>query len=144
MQSGKLKIILDTNVIVSGLISDAIPSKILSEIVLSEKVEFCLSEEVFQEYFEVLKREKFSKFYGFKVRAEIVLSRLKDIAVFYRPVNKINLLSDKSDNKFLELAEVSSANYLITGNSTDFILEEFENTIITTPRIFWEEYISGH
>jgi putative PIN family toxin of toxin-antitoxin system len=51
------KLILDTNVIVSALISNAIPSKILYELVLTEKVKICLSEEVFAEYVEVLSRE---------------------------------------------------------------------------------------
>jgi putative PIN family toxin of toxin-antitoxin system len=40
------KLILDTNVVVSALISSSIPSKILYELVLTEKVEICLSEEV--------------------------------------------------------------------------------------------------
>jgi len=56
------KLILDTSVIVSALISSSIPSKILYELVLTRKVEICLSEEVLAEYVEVLNRDKFSKF----------------------------------------------------------------------------------
>jgi putative PIN family toxin of toxin-antitoxin system len=55
------KLILETNVIVSALISSSIPSKILYELVLTEKVEICLSEAILSEYVEVLNREKFSK-----------------------------------------------------------------------------------
>lgn len=44
------KLILDTNVIVSGLISNSIPTKILYELVLTRKVELCLSEEILDEY----------------------------------------------------------------------------------------------
>jgi uncharacterized protein len=68
------RLILDTNVIVSVLISNSIPTKILYELVLTEKVKTCLSEEVFAEYVEVLNREKFAKFTNFKTKAEVVLS----------------------------------------------------------------------
>ena len=55
------KLILDTNVIVSALISKSIPTKILYELVLTSKVETCLSDEIFAEYIEVMNREKFTK-----------------------------------------------------------------------------------
>ncbi|CAN5838084.1 hypothetical protein BH24BAC1_BH24BAC1_22280 [soil metagenome] len=55
------KLILDTNVIVSALISNSIPTIILYELVLTKKVETSLSDEIFEEYIEVLGRDKFSK-----------------------------------------------------------------------------------
>jgi putative PIN family toxin of toxin-antitoxin system len=134
------KRILDTNVIVSALISNAIPSKILYELVLTEKVKICLSEEVFAEYVEVLSREKFSKFANFKTKAEVVLNRLREIGTFYATDRKIEILTDTSDNKFLELAAVSAADYLTTGNTLDFTITEFEYTRILTPRAYWDDY----
>jgi hypothetical protein len=128
------KLILDTNVIVSALISSSIPSKILYELVLTRKVEICLSEEVLAEYVEVLNRDKFSKFANFKTKAQVVLNRLREIATFYQTDRKIEVLTDTSDNKFLELAAVSSADYLTTGNTLDFTITEFEYTKILTPR----------
>ena len=134
------KLILDTNVIVSALISSSIPSKILYELVLTEKVEICLSEEILSEYVEVLNREKFSKFANFKTKAEVVLNRLREIAIFYQTDRKIEVLTDTSDNKFLELAAVSAADYLTTGNTLDFTITEFEYTRILTPREHWDNY----
>lgn len=134
------KLILDTNVIVSALISSSIPSKILYELVLTEKVEICLSEEVLSEYVEVLNREKFSKFANFKTKAEVVLNRLQEIATFYQTDRKIEVLTDTSDNKFLELAAVSAADYLTTGNTLDFTMTEFEYTRILTPREYWDNH----
>ncbi len=132
--------ILDTNVIVSALISSSIPSKILYELVLTRKVEICLSEEVLAEYVEVLNRDKFSKFANFKTKAQVVLNRLREIATFYQTDRKIEVLTDTSDNKFLELAAVSSADYLTTGNTLDFTITEFEYTKILTPREYWDNY----
>ncbi len=134
------KLILDTNVIVSALISKSIPSKILYELILQRKVELCLSQEVFAEYVEVLNRDKFSKFVDFKAKAEVVLSKLNEISTLYRTDRKVDILTDTSDNKFLELAAVSAADYLTTGNTLDFTIKEFEYTKILTPREYWDHY----
>jgi len=134
------KLILDTNIIVSALISSSIPTKILYELVLTKQVETCLSEEIFDEYVEVLNRDKFSKFANFKTKAEVVLNRLREIATFYRTDRRVEVLTDTSDNKFLELAVASSADYLITGNTLDFTISEFDYTGIVTPRAYWDNY----
>jgi putative PIN family toxin of toxin-antitoxin system len=111
------KVILDTNIIVSALISNSIPTKILYDLVLTQKVKTCLTEEIFTEYIEVLNREKFTKYTNFKSKADIVLNKLREISTYYETNQKIEILSDTSDNKFLELAAVSFADYLITGNT---------------------------
>ena len=134
------KLILDTNIIVSALISNSTPTKILYEIVLTQKVQTCLSEEIFAEYVEVMNREKFVKYTNFKTKADIVLNKLREISRFYKTDRKIDILTDTSDNKFLELAAVSSADYLITGNTLDFDITEFEYTRILTPREYWDNF----
>jgi uncharacterized protein len=134
------KLILDTDVLVSALIASSIPTRILYELVLTQKVETCLFEEVFAEYVAVLNRDNFSKFTNFKTKAEVVLNKLREISTFYRTDRKIEILTDTSDNKFLELAAVSSADYLTTGNTLDFTITEFEYTRILTPREYWDNY----
>ncbi len=134
------KVILDTNVIVSALISNAAPTYILYELALPQKFETCLSEAIFEEYIAVLARDKFSRFVNFKTKADIVLTKLREIATFYETDRVITILSDASDNKFLELAAVSAADYLITGNTSDFTSTEFEYTKILTPRDYWDSY----
>jgi len=134
------KLILDTNVIVSALIANSIPTKILYELVLTKNVATCLSEEIFAEYVEVLGREKFEKFPHFKSKANVVLNKLRDISTFYRADRQITILKDASDNKFLELAAVSYSDYLVTGNAQDFTIDEFEYTKIVTPRDYWEKH----
>ena len=133
------KVILDTNVVVSALLSNSVPSSIMYELVLTRTVEVCLSEEVVAEYVAVLARDKFRKLPGFGTRADVVLNKLREIAIFYRPSRRVALLRDLSDNKFLELAAVSAADYLLTGNTLDFTISEFEYTRILTPRAYWDE-----
>ncbi|MBN1925670.1 MAG: putative toxin-antitoxin system toxin component, PIN family [Prolixibacteraceae bacterium] len=137
------KLIIDTNIIVSALISNSIPTKILYELVLTQKVETCLSDEVYKEYIEVMNRDKFSRYTNFKSKADIVLTRLREISKFYNPTEKLDILTDTRDNMFLELAAESSADYLITGNTLDFQISEFEYTRILTAREYWDFFDSN-
>ena len=54
------KIVIDTNVIVSALIQRSFPYHIINELFIENKVQLCVSDELLAEYFEVLKRPKFS------------------------------------------------------------------------------------
>jgi uncharacterized protein len=73
------KIILDTNILVSALIARSAPAQILYECVLEEIVIVCLSNNILDEYQEILVRDKFTKLAGFRDKAAIVLSKLFSI-----------------------------------------------------------------
>ncbi|GAA4462511.1 hypothetical protein GCM10023189_39250 [Nibrella saemangeumensis] len=49
-------------------------------------------------------------------------------------------MTDTSDNKFMQLAAVSAADYFITVNTLDFTITEFEYTRVLTPREYWDNY----
>ncbi|MFC3416043.1 putative toxin-antitoxin system toxin component, PIN family [Algoriphagus hitonicola] len=132
-----MKVVLDTNILISALISKSYPSKILEAIFKTPSIELCLSEEIFREYAEVLARPKFSRFNDFYHHALIVLHQIKRIAVFYNPKRSVDILEDKSDNKFLELCLECKANILVTGNFNDFNISKFRNTQILSPKEFY-------
>jgi putative PIN family toxin of toxin-antitoxin system len=134
------KIILDTNIIVSALISNSYPTKILYEIVFERKVATCLSTEILEEYIHVLNRPKFERFLNFKNNAEVVLNKLIEFSTIYKPTEKLLVVTDLSDNMFLELAKASEANFLITGNSNDFTFDQFDKTLIVSPQSFYEKF----
>ncbi len=90
------------------------------------------------EYFEVLQREKFSKFPDFFIRAENLIVEILARASHFEPKKKINILSDKDDNKIIELADEADADFIITGNTNDFTFSNYKNTKIVTPKKFWE------
>jgi predicted nucleic acid-binding protein len=48
------------------------------------------------------------------------------------------IIKDSHDNKLLELADESNADFLITGNHADFNMTHYNNTRIIAPRNFWE------
>jgi uncharacterized protein len=122
------------------MLSNGLPSQIIEELVLDQKVRVCLSDAILDEYFDVLSRPKFAKIRGFKSKVDIVLTVLDEIAEKYSPSIKVGVIKDKDDNKFLELALVSKADAIITGNTADFTMNDFEGTKIMTPREYWEYY----
>ena len=134
------KIMIDTNVVVSALLTKGYSSKIVYELILSEKAKLCLSPSVLKEYVNVLFREKFVKYPSFVASAEVVLAKMQELAVMYEPTVKINLLKDKDDNKFLELAVTADASYLVTGNKNDFQISAYQTVKIVTPKECWDKF----
>jgi putative PIN family toxin of toxin-antitoxin system len=136
-----LKIICDTNIIVSSLIQRGYPYHIVYGLVIEGAVDLCLSEKLLREYVEVLKRDKFAAYPGFIEKAESVLAFIKTHARMFTPKTAVDILIDKDDNMLLELAEESAADFLITGNTVHFTVPSFKNTQIVSPRQFWEHYL---
>lgn len=135
------KIVIDTDIIVSALIQRSYPFHILNEIFSNSEIRICISDELFKEYFDVLNRKKFSKYSNFVSNVQLILTEIERISINYKPKTKVDILSDKDDNKLLELAKESRADFLITGNHTDFNIKQFEKTKIVNPKEYWLEYI---
>jgi hypothetical protein len=134
------KVIIDTNVIVSALIQRNYPNFILYNYVLENLVEVCLSDDLFEEYLDVLNRQKFSKYPDFVNKAEFILAQIETKATKFYPTQKLELIKDKDDNKLLELAVESKADFIITGNTNDFTMSDFKGTKIVTPKDYWDNY----
>jgi putative PIN family toxin of toxin-antitoxin system len=132
------KVVIDTNVIVSSLIQKSYPYLIVNELFIEGKFHLCVSDPIMAEYYEVLARPKFEKFQNFFVRAEALLADIETEAKKYFPTITVNIISDKDDNIFLELADESDADFIITGNTTDFTMATYKRTKIVTPKEYWE------
>jgi len=136
------KIVIDTNIIVSSLIQRNYPYFIISELFIEDKFQLCVSEELMAEYYEVLTRQKFAKFQDFFIRAEALLADIETKATKYCPTIKLKLIADDDDddNMVLELADECNADFVITGNTTDFTFPTYKQTKIVTPREYWDNY----
>jgi len=133
-----LQVIIDTNVLVSSLIQHSYPFLIVDFLIKSSNSSICISMKISNEYNDVLFREKFTKYAEFFSNAKDLLSDLEEKAEMFYPDVTLDILEDKSDNKFLELAETCNADYLITGNLRHFPMREYKKTKIVTPKEFWE------
>jgi putative PIN family toxin of toxin-antitoxin system len=134
------KIVIDTNVIVSSLIQRNYPYFIINELFIENKFQLCVSEELLLEYFEVLTRPKFARFQDFLIRAEALLADIETKSTKYFPTIKLDLISDKGDNMILELADECNADFVITGNTTDFTFPTYKQTKIVSPKEYWDNY----
>ena len=135
-----LKLVLDTNFIISALHkADSDPDLILSLVLDrdSKLATLYLSKDIYQEYEEVLFRNKFSYFSRAKVRN--ILEKIQETAVWVEPAVPVKVVKvDPADNKFLECALACEADFLITGNIKHFPLRKFRQTKIVSPGNFIE------
>lgn len=134
------KIILDTNVLVSSLIQRSYQYLIVSEIFTGNKIKLCISEALMFEYYEVLKRKKFSKYPDFIFKSEALFADIERKAILFNPTIVLRIIGDLADNKLLELADESDADFLITGNTNDFTLTNYKKAKIVTPKEYFEDY----
>jgi uncharacterized protein len=134
------KIVIDTNVIVSALIQRSYPNRIINDLFIENKFQLCVSDELMAEYYEVLARPKFAKFQDFFARAEALLVDIETKATKFVPSIKLDLISDVDDNMILEIADECEADFIITGNTTDFTFSTYKQTKIVTPKEYWENH----
>jgi len=129
----ELRIVVDTNLLVSFLIGKHVGS--LLPLILEQKVILLFSPELQLEFFEVVRREKFRKYFTEARIAElqILLDGQSEILV----VNSVvNICRDSKDNFLLALAQDGKADYLITGDSDLLELKQHFATKIVTIREF--------
>lgn len=108
-----MRIVLDTNVLVSGLLSAHGPPGRLVDLVLRQDVTILYDDRILAEYRDVLKRPKF-RFDAGDVNAVLDLIEDTGEPVLARPLPV--LLPDQGDLAFLEVAAAGSADYLVSGN----------------------------
>ena len=130
------RVIYDTNVIVSAVLkSGSIPASLVA-LAISRKVQLCLSPPILAEYTDVLHRPKFA------LEPQAVDRFLADLsrdAITVRPTERLAIAPDEADNRFLECASESAADYLVTGNIRHFPQPAYHQTRIMMPADFAKE-----
>jgi uncharacterized protein len=126
-----MRVVLDTSVLVSGLLSSEGPPAQIINLFLNKTITLLYDNRVLLEYKEVLKRKKF----GFKQeRIEPIIEFIKQEGEFISAEPTNVKITDKDDLKFVEVAITGKANYLITGNEKHFP----KLNLIKTPKEFLE------
>jgi len=132
-RSIRMRIVLDTNVFVSGLLNpNGTPATILN-LVVNAKVQLLYDNRILQEYIGVLRREKFC-FNWESIEALIDYLQDEGEYISAEPTNK--QFEDDDDRAFYEVMITGEADYLISGNLRHFP----ENNKIMDPREFVTEY----
>lgn len=126
-------IVIDTNVLVSGLLKMHSTSAAVLHLVLEGKIKIAYDIRIIDEYRDVLKRDKF----GFKneqVEAIIEHVKAEGISVVAGPI--ASSLPDKDDSPFLEVALAGGVKFLITGNKKHFPQKICKEVEILSPSEF--------
>ncbi len=120
----KLRIVPDTNILVSALIRKSGKPREIFNKFLNEEIVFTLSEEVLIEFIDVLNRPKFSAIT--EEEKTDFIKYLSELGELVYPQQKIDFISeDPKDNKILETAVKGKADYIITGDEHLLKLKEF-------------------
>lgn len=112
-----MRAVIDTNVLVSAMLTPAGTSAQLIESVRTGKLQPVLSHEIFMAYIQVLNRPRF----GFdKTQAASLLEDMVALALFVRPpLQTATNLPDPDDAPFIAAAR-HAACHIITGNARHF------------------------
>lgn len=119
----KLKLVIDTNIFVSGLINEKGASRKLLDHFLHGHIFLIVCSEIFEEYEYVLQNSAIID----QNEASQFIDILSETAIFCSISNILDICKDKSDNKFLEAAIESSVDYLVTKNIKHFPYKVYKN-----------------
>jgi uncharacterized protein len=132
-----VRVVLDTNVLVSGLLAPFSPPGEVVRMVASGAVTLCVDARVLSEYDEVLRRPRF------EFDKDAVAALIDYIEAASETVAALPLaarLPDNDDEAFLEVAAASAADYLVTGNLAHFPEHLRAGVSVVLPREFVDLY----
>lgn len=131
-----MKLVLDTNIVVSGLLqSQGNPAQVLM-LALAGAVQVCHDEHILAEYSEVLARPRF-KFDPKRVREVLTKLEADGLPVDASGQSGLNL-PDPDDEPFLAVALAASADFLVTGNLSDYPPAKRRGCAVVSPAEFME------
>jgi putative PIN family toxin of toxin-antitoxin system len=98
------------------------------------------SQEVWEEYIQVLFREKFDKYFVSNEERLFIINLIGTKLQFFSPTEIIEDCRDPKDNKFLELAVSANASCIITGDKDLLVLHPFRGIPILTAADFLNSF----
>lgn len=129
-----MRIVIDTNIIVSGLFFGGLPRKIL-DMIVDYEIEAFASPEIIDEYERVIVHF-LSRNNGVN-DSGILLSILNRLLII-DPVSNVDVCRDIDDNKFINCAIDADALYLVSGDNDLLVLKKYRNVQIITAKEFIE------
>jgi uncharacterized protein len=130
-----IRIVLDTNVLVAGILSEQGPPGWILDLVAAHEISGAYDSRIRAEYRDVLARPELGLESG---RVEQLLSAIADHGILVTPLPWPHRLPDPDDEPFLATAQAAGV-ILVTGNTRHFPKSACGEVIVATPR----EFIDG-
>jgi uncharacterized protein len=127
-----LRLVIDTNVLVSAAIKPTGLQRTVFLIAISKPARLYVSYPILEEYTEVLARPELRIRKGLRLQ---LLQLIKNHSHTVLPTRQLEATTDPDDNIFLECADAARADYLVTGNPKHFP-RFWKKTKVVTPREF--------
>jgi uncharacterized protein len=140
-----MRVVIDTNIWISGLLFGGIPSKIIL-LAQSQQIEIIYSEALLNEIRGVLSYRKFHKrLEKTGLSKQKILDTLQKSAVLVEvnPIPSVASLRDEDDLKVLAAAVGGGAIAIVSGDSDLLVIREFQGILIMTAKDFLDRYFPG-
>lgn len=130
-----MKIVIDTNVLVSGIFWHGSPSHILECWIEKQAFSVIASPIILDEYIRVIGEFTHKNMLLNKNWIDFLPSALSLI----EPTFKTNVCRDPNDNMFLDVAVSSDANFIVSGDKDLLSMKKFHNIPILDAKSFIEK-----
>jgi len=130
-----MRILIDTNILISGLFFNGLPKKLLSE--LDEEFKICVNEKIVAEYEKNIDKKISNPRYNLdeKLR-EKFFGSLQN----FEMKSDLKICRDPDDDKFINCAIDAKAIYIVSGDNDLLTIKNFAGIEIVTAREFYEKF----
>ncbi len=134
-----MRIVLDTNVLISAFVFPGGTPEIVYRLVLEGKVALITSRVLLAEFARVLTR----KFGWDAVRTEAAVAQLVRLATVVEPFKSVHeIVADPADDRVLEAAAAGNAEIIVSGDRHLLNLGSWRGIQIATPAAFLQASLS--
>ena len=132
-----MKVVVDTNVLVSAAFWDGDSNKIIEKAEKKE-IELVTSREILEEFSNVLSYKDIQeKIRDKHLEMKRTVEKIASISTIIKPQKNFNAVKDDpDDNKFLDCAIAGKADFIITNDNHLLKLKEFEGIKVVAPGEF--------
>jgi hypothetical protein len=127
-----MRLVINTNVLLSAVMSSASPSAQIFALWSSRKFDLLTAAEQIEEIARVTRYPKIRARLAPALAGRLV-NRLRDVAIVLENLPKVDVASDPSDNYLLALAEAGQADFLVTGDKALLGLKRQKSAQIVAP-----------
>lgn len=132
-----MRVVLDTNIMISSILSpQGISAKIL-DLAKQMRFEILASEAILQEYEAALNYSDVKKRHGYtSTEITALVEGFYEFAAVVVPSEKLDIIDDPDDNKFLECAIEGNGEIIITRDPDLLSIGAYKEVQILTPTAF--------
>ena len=130
-----MRVVLDTNVLISATLFTGSESQKLVEELSGRGTGICCSEDILEEYGEIVNREFIIKRGLVKWREHLpaAVDRLRRQMIILQPSNRVKASRDPKDDKIIECALAGNCGYLVTYDADLLDLKRYGKVRIVKP-----------